>query len=111
MKRFSLFNCKFCLLLHIIAEFFIHGVRNTMNKNPKYEYPKPIPVKNRKWPDNQLKKAPIWCSVDLRDGNQALPIPMTPEKKHKYFNTEKLAAVKKTQNFLIKKRFVIYFPT
>ncbi len=58
-----------------------------MNKNPKYEYPKPIPVKNRKWPDSQLKKAPVWCSVDLRDGNQALPIPMTPEKKLKYFNT------------------------
>ncbi|MFZ2653421.1 MAG: 2-isopropylmalate synthase [Victivallales bacterium] len=56
-----------------------------MNKYPKYVYPKPIPVKNRKWPDNQLEKAPAWCSVDLRDGNQALPIPMTPEKKLRYF--------------------------
>ena len=56
-----------------------------MNRYPKYEYPRSVPVKSRKWPDSQLKKAPIWCSVDLRDGNQALPVPMTPEKKHRYF--------------------------
>jgi len=44
-------------------------------------------LKNRKWPDNTLTKAPIWCSVDLRDGNQALPIPMGVEKKIMFWNT------------------------
>ncbi|MDU2156361.1 2-isopropylmalate synthase, partial [Clostridium sp.] len=38
------------------------------------------------WPDNEIKKAPIWCSVDLRDGNQALINPMTVEEKLKMFN-------------------------
>ena len=32
-----------------------------------------------------IDKAPTWCSVDLRDGNQALPLPMNPEKKLEYF--------------------------
>ena len=32
----------------------------------------PIPLKNREWCDKVIEKAPIWCSVDLRDGNQAL---------------------------------------
>ena len=31
-----------------------------------------IKMENRQWPDNTITKAPIWCSVDLRDGNQAL---------------------------------------
>lgn len=44
-------------------------------------------LKNRTWPDNTLVKAPIWCSVDLRDGNQALPIPMSVEKKLNFWNT------------------------
>ncbi len=41
--------------------------------------------KERTWPDKKLTKAPIWCSVDLRDGNQALINPMTIEKKIKLF--------------------------
>lgn len=36
---------------------------------------------NRRWPNNELQHAPRWCSVDLRDGNQALAIPMTAEAK------------------------------
>ncbi|HHU17052.1 MAG TPA: 2-isopropylmalate synthase, partial [Clostridiales bacterium] len=44
-----------------------------------------VPIKNRKWPDNEIKKAPIWCSVDLRDGNQALINPMTLEEKLDFF--------------------------
>lgn len=44
-------------------------------------------LKNRTWPNNTLHKAPIWCSVDLRDGNQSLPIPMSVEKKLKFWNT------------------------
>lgn len=42
--------------------------------------------KNRKWPDNRITKAPIWCSVDLRDGNQALIDPMGVETKLAYFD-------------------------
>ena len=54
-------------------------------KYPKYTYPEAIQVKNRQWPDQEIKKAPIWASVDLRDGNQALPVPMNPETKLEYF--------------------------
>jgi len=43
-------------------------------------YPK-IDLPNRTWPDNTINKAPRWCSVDLRDGNQALINPMSMEKK------------------------------
>ncbi|WP_058486632.1 2-isopropylmalate synthase [Defluviitalea phaphyphila] len=53
-----------------------------------YKKYKPYPtvkLKNRKWPDKTIKKAPIWCSVDLRDGNQALEIPMNLEQKLKFF--------------------------
>ncbi|WP_309399643.1 2-isopropylmalate synthase [Cerasicoccus maritimus] len=40
---------------------------------------------NRTWPDNHIERAPIWASVDLRDGNQALAIPMSVEEKLEYF--------------------------
>jgi len=40
---------------------------------------------DRTWPDKQLKKAPLWCSVDLRDGNQALIDPMTISKKLRFW--------------------------
>ena len=36
---------------------------------------------NRRWPDRVIEKAPDWCSVDLRDGNQALIEPMSPSQK------------------------------
>ncbi|NCO01910.1 MAG: 2-isopropylmalate synthase [Epsilonproteobacteria bacterium] len=47
-------------------------------------YPK-IDLPNRKWPDNTITKAPKWCSVDLRDGNQALVNPMDMNKKLELF--------------------------
>lgn len=37
------------------------------------------------WPNNEITHAPIWCSVDLRDGNQALYSPMTTEEKIEFF--------------------------
>ena len=40
----------------------------------------------REWPNKEIKKAPIWCSVDLRDGNQALVEPMVVEEKVEMFN-------------------------
>ena len=53
----------------------------------KYIPFQPIPMANRKWPDRQIKKAPVWCSVDLRDGNQALVDPMNLQEKLEYFHT------------------------
>ncbi|MCC9196487.1 2-isopropylmalate synthase [Arthrobacter sp. zg-Y820] len=41
---------------------------------------------DRTWPDKLITKAPRWCAVDLRDGNQALIDPMSPERKHKMFD-------------------------
>ncbi len=51
----------------------------------KYQKFNKIALKNRTWPDKMIEKAPIWCSVDLRDGNQALINPMTLEKKVRFF--------------------------
>jgi 2-isopropylmalate synthase len=48
-------------------------------------YPK-IDLPNRKWPNNTITKAPKWCSVDLRDGNQALINPMNMDKKLELFS-------------------------
>lgn len=45
----------------------------------------PVPLENREWPSKEIAKAPIWCSVDLRDGNQALYSPMTTEEKIEFF--------------------------
>jgi len=42
----------------------------------KYKPFEPIPLKNRQWPNQVIQSAPKWCSVDLRDGNQALIEPM-----------------------------------
>jgi 2-isopropylmalate synthase len=53
----------------------------------KYIPFQPQPIENRTWPDKVITKAPIWCSVDLRDGNQALVDPMNLEEKLEYFHT------------------------
>lgn len=45
-----------------------------------------IDLPDRKWPNKEIEKAPVWCSVDLRDGNQALIEPMVVEEKIEYFN-------------------------
>ncbi|OIO16201.1 MAG: 2-isopropylmalate synthase [Helicobacteraceae bacterium CG1_02_36_14] len=58
-----------------------------MNRIPKGKY-KPYPkidLPDRKWPDNTITHAPTWCSVDLRDGNQALINPMDMNKKLELF--------------------------
>ncbi len=51
----------------------------------KYKAFPQINIQERKWPNNVIEKAPIWCSVDLRDGNQALYNPMSIEQKKSYF--------------------------
>ncbi len=50
------------------------------SKNPVVDYPE------REWPNKEIEKAPIWCSVDLRDGNQALIDPMVVSEKIEFFN-------------------------
>jgi 2-isopropylmalate synthase len=47
--------------------------------------PLPLRLQDREWPNRQIEKAPVWCSVDLRDGNQALIDPMDPARKHQMF--------------------------
>jgi 2-isopropylmalate synthase len=51
----------------------------------KYAPFPPVPMAKRQWPDRTLTHAPIWCSVDLRDGNQALAQPMSVEEKLEFF--------------------------
>jgi 2-isopropylmalate synthase len=51
----------------------------------KYRSFPPVGLTDRTWPDSVITKAPVWCSVDLRDGNQALIDPMSPARKRKMF--------------------------
>lgn len=52
----------------------------------KYRPFPPVALPDRTWPDKVLTRAPQWCSVDLRDGNQALPQPMSIEEKLEFFD-------------------------
>ena len=53
----------------------------------KYRAFEPIDLPDRTWPSKTITKAPLWCSVDLRDGNQALIDPMDGQRKMRMFNT------------------------
>ncbi len=57
-----------------------------MNVNGKYKAFVPVPEFKRTWPGKVLTKAPLWCSVDLRDGNQALINPMGVAQKLEFFD-------------------------
>jgi 2-isopropylmalate synthase len=61
----------------------------TAKKMPFEKYrPYPgVPLPDRTWPEKRITKAPLWCSVDLRDGNQALIDPMDPARKLRMFQT------------------------
>ncbi|TCD47720.1 2-isopropylmalate synthase [Chlorobium sp. N1] len=52
----------------------------TMNYKKYSAYPE-VGLADRTWPDRTIEAAPVWCSVDLRDGNQALPVPMSVDEK------------------------------
>ena len=52
----------------------------------KYRPFPPVHLPDRTWPDQIINHAPVWCSVDLRDGNQALPQPMSIEEKLEFFD-------------------------
>ena len=56
------------------------------NPTDKYKAFEPINLKDRKWPNKVIQEAPVWCSVDLRDGNQALIEPMGSERKNRMFS-------------------------
>lgn len=56
-----------------------------MNYSKYRPYPA-MDMPDRKWPNKTITHAPIWCSVDLRDGNQALEIPMSLDEKIEFFN-------------------------
>ena len=60
-----------------------------MLKNPsaKYRPFPPVKLPDRQWPNRVLTQAPRWCSVDLRDGNQALAVPMNVSQKLELFHT------------------------
>src|SRR6186997_2696394 len=50
-----------------------------------HELVEPVSLPDRTWPDTRITKAPLWCAVDLRDGNQALIDPMSPARKRRMF--------------------------
>ncbi len=70
---------------NVISRANMHG---GMQKGhiTKYRAFSPIDLPDRQWPSRTITTAPIWCSVDLRDGNQALPIPMSVEEKLEMFD-------------------------
>ncbi|NIH86679.1 2-isopropylmalate synthase [Amycolatopsis granulosa] len=53
---------------------------------PWYKLVENIELPDRTWPDKRIERAPLWCAVDLRDGNQALIDPMSPARKRKFFD-------------------------
>jgi 2-isopropylmalate synthase len=57
------------------------------NRISKYRPFPPVHLPDRRWPQRTLTRAPIWCSVDLRDGNQALAVPMNVSQKLELFQT------------------------
>jgi len=65
-----------------------HDTPQTPSTMPIHRYPAfpPVDLADRTWPTKVATHAPLWCSVDLRDGNQALIDPMTPARKRKMFN-------------------------
>jgi len=60
---------------------------NAKDKHTKYKPSDPVSLDKRTWPSKAIKKPPIWCSVDLRDGNQALVEPMDTSRKLRMFKT------------------------
>src|SRR5438445_7446993 len=57
------------------------------NPSAKYRPFPPVQLSDRQWPNRVLTHAPFWCSVDLRDGNQALAVPMNVSQKLELFQT------------------------
>ena len=66
-----------------------YAERNAQQPSPmalqRYRPFTPIGLTDRTWPSTVITQAPRWCAVDLRDGNQALIDPMTPDRKRRMF--------------------------
>lgn len=71
-----------------ISRFNGSSVARKMLNKPslKYRAPPIVHLPDRTWPEKRIERAPRWCAVDLRDGNQSLVNPMTVEQKAKFFN-------------------------
>ena len=70
------------------ADFYLQKLEELkMQQEKKYVPFNRVSLPDRQWPDKIIDKAPVWCSVDLRDGNQALVTPMGIEEKLKFFHT------------------------
>ena len=72
------------MLKELIAHTRVQGGMQKGNITKYQPFP-PIDLPDRQWPSRTITTAPIWCSVDLRDGNQALPIPMGLKEKLEMF--------------------------
>lgn len=59
---------------------------HTLINSGKYRAFPPVALEQRTWPDRVIEHAPLWCAVDLRDGNQALINPMSPQQKGRFFD-------------------------
>lgn len=68
-----------------MSSFDTNTFRDTAFNFRKYSASDVVALRQRCWPDRRLTAAPAWCSVDLRDGNQALPKPMNPAQKRRLF--------------------------
>ena len=92
-----LYNLVSSVQTHLCGQ--VNGFKNFSEQSKAKSFPmsakrfdytkyKPFPqikIENRTWPDKVITEAPIWCSVDLRDGNQALIEPMSVEQKKRMF--------------------------
>lgn len=83
---FSQAYCIFNRIYLYITSKFIQEAINLKYNSKKYKPFKQINLIDRKWPNNTITQAPIWCSVDLRDGNQALVNPMNLKEKLEFFH-------------------------
>ena len=62
----------------------------------------PVDAKYNKWVEkDHIEKPPVWCSVDMRDGNQSLVIPMSLEEKLEYYNTLLAVGFKEIEVFTL----------
>ena len=76
-------GAAFLLVLKIFQE--VTEMEKGFKKYVPFEQ---IRMEKREWPDKTITKAPVWCSVDLRDGNQALVDPMNLEQKLEFFHAQ-----------------------
>jgi 2-isopropylmalate synthase len=80
----NIYDKECYMLKELISSTRRHGGMQKGNINKYQPFP-PIDLPDRQWPSRTITAAPIWCSVDLRDGNQALPIPMGLKEKLEMF--------------------------